>query len=89
MKKKAEIKMVLIASAEVGLRQDWTRALQDVFAIQEVSDWPGQERVMIISYRVVLLLDLDFPAIGHVAGISAVGNLSPSTKIILFASRQE
>ena len=76
--------VVLIASAEVRLRQKWALTLLDAFAIREVSDWFDLGRAMSEFKPAVLLLDLDLPQIGDIEGVAAIQRLCPSTNIILF-----
>jgi two-component system, NarL family, nitrate/nitrite response regulator NarL len=85
----AHMPAVLIASAEVGLRRNWARALRETCRIQEAAGRVEVECVMSESCPAALLLDLDLPEIEDLTGISAVQNLSPSTKIILFAGVPE
>ena len=81
--------MVLIASADAGVRRQWALGLQDAFAIHEVSERPELERRMTDSRPAVLLLDLGLPQLGRVKGVPAIQRLSPSTKIILLTSSQD
>ena len=78
--------MVLIASADAGVRRQWALGLQDDFAIYQVSKWAELERTMTHSKPAVLLLDSDLPQLDEVNGLSNIHRLSPSTKIILLTS---
>jgi len=80
--------MVMIASADAGLRQRWTAGLQNHFTIQQVWDG-GVERSMADSKPDVLLLDRDLPGMGGVEGLSILHHLCPSTRIIFFTSRHD
>jgi two-component system nitrate/nitrite response regulator NarL len=80
--------MVMIASADAGLRQRWTAGLQNHFTIQQVWDG-GVERFMAGSKPDVLLLDRDLPRMGGVEGLSVLHRLCPSTRIIFFTGRQD
>lgn len=85
-KNKGHEAMVLIASADTGLRQKWAQGLRDAFAIHEVSDRAGLEHTMANSKPAVLLLDSSLPQLDEVEGVSAIQRLSPSTKIIFLSS---
>jgi DNA-binding NarL/FixJ family response regulator len=77
---------VLIASADDELRKRWTQALQEGFAINEVSERPELEAKLTDCKPSVLLLDLGLPRLRDVASVSTLQRLSPSTNIILFAA---
>ena len=80
--------MVMIASADAGLRQRWMAGLQNNFTIQEV--WDGEvERSLTHSKPDVLLLDRDLPGIGGVEGLSVLHHLCPSTRILFFTSHHD
>jgi len=80
--------MVMIASADAGLRERWMAGLQNNFTIQEVWDG-GVNRSMTDSKPDVLLLDRDLPGMGGVEGLSVLHHLCPSTRIIFFTSRHD
>ncbi len=81
---KGQKAMVLIASADAGLRQKWAQELRGAYEIREVSERMELERSMGNSQPAVLLLDLDFPQMVKIRGVPAIQLLCPSTKIILF-----
>ncbi len=73
--------MVLIASADAGLRQRWMAGVQNNFTIQQVRN--GEvERSLADSGPDVLLLERDPPGIGEVEALSALHCLCPSTSIL-------
>ena len=77
---------VLIASADDELRKRWTRALQDIFPILEVSERAELEQDMADSKPSFLLLDLNLPRLDGIGSVPAIQRLSPSTKIIVLSS---
>jgi len=81
--------MVLIASADAGLRRQWALGLQNGYAIHAVSEYAELERPMTNSRPTVLLLDSDLPGLDQAKGVSALQHLSPSTKIILLTGGQD
>jgi DNA-binding NarL/FixJ family response regulator len=86
---KAHKLTVLIASGDAGLRQQWALGLQDSSAIHAVSEYAEMERSITNSKPAVLLLDFDLPGLDQVKGLSALQHLSPLTKSIILASRQD
>ena len=80
--------MVVVASADAGLRERWVAGLQNHFAIQQV--WDREvERSLTDCKPDVLLLDRDLPGIGGVEGLSVLHHMCPSTRIIFFTSRYD
>jgi two-component system nitrate/nitrite response regulator NarL len=80
--------LVMIASADAGLRQRWMVRLQDNFTIQQVWD-ERVERFMTDSKPNVLLLDGDLQGIGGVEGLSVLHRRCPSTRIIFFTGNHD
>jgi two-component system nitrate/nitrite response regulator NarL len=78
--------MILVASADAGLRQKWALGLQDGFAIHEVSERAGLECSMTNSKPAVLLLDANLPQLEGVENVSTIQDLSPSTKVIFLST---
>lgn len=78
--------MILLASANAGLRRRWKRALQRRSAIHEVATRPGLNRSLADLRPSILLLDLGLPHLGGVGTLRAIQRLSPPTKIVLFTS---
>ena len=76
--------MIVLASANAGLRRRWKRALQRRSAVHEVATQPGLKRSMSNLRPAVLLLDLGLPHLGGVGDLRAIQRLSPPTKIVLF-----
>jgi len=81
--------MVLIASAEPGLRKRWASGIQSTAVIHDAGDFGDLERCMAQFSPAVLLLDLDLPQMGGVQGLSKVQRLFPSTRIILLAGKND
>lgn len=84
MTRTASPPLVVIASAIAERRKRWRRAIEDVFTVHEVTDRNGLERSLVHRQPGVLLLDLVFPNLGGVDGITAIQRHRPATKIVLF-----
>jgi two-component system nitrate/nitrite response regulator NarL len=78
--------MVLIASADARLRNQWGRSLKERFSIAEVGDRAALEKSLADRKPSFLLLDLSLPQIRGLEAISDLQSLSPSSKIILLTS---
>ena len=81
--------IVLIASAEPGIRKHWAMSVQNSSTIHEASDLGEVERCLSGSRPAVLLLDLDLPHMGGTRGVPALRRLCPSIRIILFAGAND
>jgi two-component system nitrate/nitrite response regulator NarL len=80
--------LIMIASADAELQDQWLAALHNNFTIQQVWDG-GVGRSMTDSRPDVLLLDRDLPGMRGVERVSALHRLCPSTRIIFFTSCHE
>ncbi len=78
--------MVLIASANARLRNQWGRFLKERFPIDEVADRPALDKSIADRKPSFLLLDLSLPQLGGIEAIPDIQSLSPSSKIILLTS---
>ena len=78
--------IVLIASADAGVRQRWALGLKGFFTIRGVSEWAELKRTMSEFKPAILLVNSDLLQSGEAKGISTIRRLSPSTKIILLTN---
>jgi two-component system nitrate/nitrite response regulator NarL len=76
---------VLLASPVEARRKQWRQGLKTIAAVHEVSDLTDLQRNLTSLKPAVLLLDLTLPDVHGMKDITAVQQLSPSTKIILLS----
>src|SRR5437667_162790 len=68
-----------------GARGQWTQALKDVYTVLDVGERGSLDRSLADLKPDVLLLDLALHRLGGLEGVQAIRQLSPETKIVLFA----
>ncbi len=73
---------VVIATALAESRRRWSRKLEEAFATCEVAERRALEQVTANLRPNVLVLDLALPRLGRVYGLTAIRQLSPSTKVL-------
>jgi DNA-binding NarL/FixJ family response regulator len=78
--------LVVVASSVAGLRKRCRHALQQTYAVHEVSDRGELERSMVNRRPAAVLLDLSLPSLGGPGGVVAVQKLRATTKIIVLTS---
>jgi two-component system nitrate/nitrite response regulator NarL len=76
--------LVLIASAVSSVRKAWREGAQ-AFAAVEVADHGQLLCCLTPRPPAILLLDLDLPQLGGMAGVSGLRALQPATKIVVLA----
>jgi two-component system NarL family response regulator len=77
--------LVLIATPTAKARRQWCQALETEYSVLTVADRGSLERSITDLRPAVLLLDFALHRLGGVEGVHALRQLSPSTKIVLFA----
>jgi DNA-binding NarL/FixJ family response regulator len=81
--------LVLVASGIAGLRKRWRQALQDLFALHEVSERKSLEHSLLNRRPVALLLDLHLAELGGIGGVAEIHRLRPATRIVLLTNRPD
>ena len=77
--------MVLIATPTARVRSQWTQALKDMYTVLDVGERGSLDRSLADLKPDILLLDLALHRLDGVEGVQAILQLSPETKIVLFA----
>src|SRR6267143_1655777 len=77
--------VVLIATPTAEVRSQWTLALKDMYTVLDVGERGSLDRSLADLKPDVLLLDLALHRLGGLEGVQAIRQLSPETKIVLFA----
>jgi len=80
---------VLVASGIAALRKRWRQALQDLFALHEVSERKSLEHSLLNRQPVALLLDLHLAELGGIGGVAEIHRLRPATRIVLLTNRPD
>ena len=75
--------MLVIASALVDLLARWRLHIRELGMVLEVSDIASLKAALSHYRPRILLLDLDLPGLGGQAGIAALRQLMPSTRIVV------
>lgn len=75
--------MVLIASRIKELVDHWEKGLREAATIRRVNDLASLEAVMATLKPALLILDMDLPGFGGVAGVVVLQKLSPATRILV------
>lgn len=75
--------MLLMASPVLELTRHWETGCDKTVLIRRAGDFPSLKRIMEAEKPAILLLDFDFPDLGGVAGVAALQQLSPTTKILV------
>jgi two-component system, NarL family, nitrate/nitrite response regulator NarL len=81
--------LVLLVSGIAGLRKRWRQALQDLFALHEVSERKALEHSLVNRRPAALLLDLHLPELGGIGGVATIHRLRPATRIVLLTNRPD
>src|SRR6266513_3149590 len=76
---------VLIATLTASVRSQWTQALKDTYTVLDVGERGSLDRSLVDLKPDILLLDLALHRLGGLQGVQAIRQLSPETKIVLFA----
>ena len=79
-------RVVLIAAGDSALPRQWREALKEGFAIHAAAELAALERRMNSLRPPILLLDLELPGLDGLEGVTALQDLYPLTKILLFSS---
>ena len=77
--------VVLIATPTASARKQWTEALEGMCTILAVAERGSLDRCLADLKPDILLLDLALHRLGGLEGVQAIRQLSPETKIVLFA----
>jgi len=77
--------VVLIATPTAAVRSQWTLALKDMYTVLDVGERGSLDRSLADLKPDILLLDLALHRLGGLEGVQAIRQLSPETKIVLFA----
>jgi len=77
--------VVLIATPTASARKQWTEALEGMCTILAVAERGSLDRCLADLKPDILLLDLALHRLGGLGGVQAIRQLSPETKIVLFA----
>jgi two-component system NarL family response regulator len=80
--------LVLIASSVASVRKAWREAAQGFVAV-EVADHGQLLCCLTPRAPAVVLLDLDLPHLGGMAGVPGLRALQPATKIVVLASHPD
>src|SRR5256885_16914316 len=77
--------VVLIATPTARVRSQWTQALKDMYTVLDVGERGSLDRSLVDLKPDILLLDLALHRLWGLEGVRAVRQLSPESKIVLFA----
>lgn len=77
--------VVLIATPTASARKQWTQALEGMCTVLAVGERGSLDRSLADLKPDILLLDLALHRLGGLEGVQAIRQLSPETKIVLFA----
>jgi len=77
--------VVLIATSTARARKQWTQALEGMCTVLVVAERDSLDRSLGDLKPDILLLDLALPRLGDLEGVLALRDMSPATKIVLFA----
>ena len=77
--------VVVIATPTARARKQWTHAIKDMCTVLAVSDRGSLDRSIADLKPDILLLDLALRRLGGIEGVRAIRQVSPKTKIVLFA----
>ena len=77
--------VVLIATSTARVRKHWTQALEGMCTVLIVAERGSLDRSLADLKPEILLLDLALPQLGGLEGVLAIRDMSPATKIVVFA----
>lgn len=86
-KQRASAPLVVMASGMRDSLRRWRQAIHGSFTLHEVTDRRSLELCGGDRRPAALLLDLHLPELGGIAGVAAIQQLWPTTKILLLTSR--
>jgi DNA-binding NarL/FixJ family response regulator len=75
----------VISSAVDRLRKRWREAIQDGYIVQEAAELRSLTRRLESLSPAVVLLDLELPGLGRIAGLPSIRRTQPAAKIMVLA----
>jgi two-component system, NarL family, nitrate/nitrite response regulator NarL len=81
--------LVLVASGVAELRKRWRHSIEERFVVHEVTERTSLERTLANRRVAALLLDLELPELGGIAGVAPLQRLRPAAKTVLLTTHPD